>query len=434
MEVSGRPSADTSRGCPHATCAAPRCRPPDRGAGPATAPRRPAAPASAGRARTHPTSARAEGESTQAPLLRHGAAGDEQQKRLVRRAALESGQAQRALGPRHRCRGRTRSRWDRRAGRRDRDARRPVGIAVPISSGVRNGRITRGGRASSSASAKSSAVVILRLRWLSGTSRTLPPQASTSAASSVAVTPCAAARAWARSSRPAGKSLRRLGPPQPVARDRSRDPAGSAASASFRVSLSGTAAIAPSPARATADHAVDHLAAPRTDGHHRAPVRRCTPAAARPARRRPSRSAPRRRRRGSGRGPGARRENPAAPLPPRPAGRSTTCATSGWEVKGRSARSTTGTPASRRYCLRGPPPRRVPFPAATTTTPTSRGKRPHQLLDVIQGDERDARHLRRRCGRSRTPGGIRGGPPPRSAARRPRSAGSRRRARSRPGR
>src|SRR6185312_8969897 len=45
-----------------------------------------------------------------------------------------------------------------------------------------------------------------------------------------------------------------------------------------------------------------------------------------------------------------------------------------------------------RYCL-GTPPIRLPEPAATTMAPTSRGKRPHQLADVIEADQRDAGDL-----------------------------------------
>src|SRR5262245_26035829 len=72
---------------------------------------------------------------------------------------------------------------------------------------------------------------------------------------------------------------------------------------------------------------------------------------------------------------------------------STRWATSGWAANGRTARSTRGTPARGRYCLAVPPLSRELRPAATTITPTSRGKRPDQLLHVLQADERDAGHL-----------------------------------------
>ena len=72
---------------------------------------------------------------------------------------------------------------------------------------------------------------------------------------------------------------------------------------------------------------------------------------------------------------------------------SATRVTSGCAANGRSARSTMGTPAIVRNCFGVSPPRRVPRPAATTTTPTSRGKRPHQLLDVIEPDHGHAGHL-----------------------------------------
>src|SRR5688572_30045684 len=45
------------------------------------------------------------------------------------------------------------------------------------------------------------------------------------------------------------------------------------------------------------------------------------------------------------------------------------------------------------YCLGVSPPSRSLRPAATTTTPTSRGKRTHQLLDVIEFHQRGSRHL-----------------------------------------
>src|SRR5262249_28834751 len=74
-------------------------------------------------------------------------------------------------------------------------------------------------------------------------------------------------------------------------------------------------------------------------------------------------------------------------------GTSTRGATSGGARKGSTARSTRGTPATGRYCLAAPPPSRVLRPAATTITPTSRGKSPDQLLHVLQAYQRDARHL-----------------------------------------
>src|SRR5947208_16203185 len=77
-----------------------------------------------------------------------------------------------------------------------------------------------------------------------------------------------------------------------------------------------------------------------------------------------------------------------------PTGRTTTTwQTSGWEVNGRTARSSTGTPARTWYCFGVPLPSRVLRPAATTTTPTSRGKRPHQLIDPIEANQSDAGNL-----------------------------------------
>ena len=131
VEVSGRPERRHQPArCRRATCAAPRCRLRGRGAGRAAGPRRPAAPASAGRARTHPTApaprARTPGPTAPpwprlATSSRNGLSGG---RPLSRPSAVSAATVGR------RSRARRRSRWDRRAGRRDRDARRPVGIAV----------------------------------------------------------------------------------------------------------------------------------------------------------------------------------------------------------------------------------------------------------------------------------------------------------------
>src|SRR6185503_17656444 len=82
---------------------------------------------------------------------------------------------------------------------------------------------------------------------------------------------------------------------------------------------------------------------------------------------------------------------------------STICATSGCNMKGCRARSTMGTPRIRRYCLTVSPPTRAPRPAATTTTPTSRGKSPYQLFDVVETYQRGARHLHRAAGGAEHP-------------------------------
>src|SRR6478672_180695 len=89
----------------------------------------------------------------------------------------------------------------------------------------------------------------------------------------------------------------------------------------------------------------------------------------------------------------------------------TTCATSGCDTNGRRARRTIGTPAMGRNCFGASPPSRLLRPAATRTTPTSRGKRPHQLLDVVEPDHRDAGHLHGAPGRAEhapeaEPGGL----------------------------
>src|SRR5918994_565723 len=49
------------------------------------------------------------------------------------------------------------------------------------------------------------------------------------------------------------------------------------------------------------------------------------------------------------------------------------------------------------------PPMRSPRPAATTTTPTSRGKRSHQLVHVVEPYERCARDLHRAAGGAENP-------------------------------
>src|SRR5439155_73904 len=70
-----------------------------------------------------------------------------------------------------------------------------------------------------------------------------------------------------------------------------------------------------------------------------------------------------------------------------PAGTTTiTCPTSGWDVNGRNARSSIGTPRMGRNCFGSPGPARTPAPAATTTTPTSGGEAPGELTDSLQPD------------------------------------------------
>src|SRR3954452_3855701 len=72
-------------------------------------------------------------------------------------------------------------------------------------------------------------------------------------------------------------------------------------------------------------------------------------------------------------------------------------------MKGRSARSTMGTPPTGRYCLGIPPPKRTPCPPATTIAPTSRGKSLHQLIHAIQSHQRCPGHLHGAAGRAEHP-------------------------------
>src|SRR5918993_5694778 len=74
-----------------------------------------------------------------------------------------------------------------------------------------------------------------------------------------------------------------------------------------------------------------------------------------------------------------------------------------WEVNGRSALSTMGIPPIGRNCFGVSLPKRVPLPPAATTAPTSRGKRPHQLIYVVQSHQRRTRNLHRAPGRAEHP-------------------------------
>ena len=351
-------------------------------------------------------SARADGGEHQAPLLRHRAAGDQQQERLARRAPLEPGER----GERRHRRGRAES-VDGLGGIGEqpaaaRGARPTTGIAASISALGPERQHHRPAAASASASARSSRrgdlEVARRVRHQPHGHRRM---ASTSAASSVAPLAAGAGPRVGLLQQRAGEALRRLRPPEPVARDgapdRGWDPS---AAASLSVSLTGTAATAPSPARAWA---ITASITPRsTNG--RAPSCTSTTAQSAPERAKPGRHrvaalapAGHDRQRVAHRAAAQKRGRALAP--PRAARTTTTWATSGWLAKGRSARSSIGTPAIGRYCLGSSPPIRVPRPAATTTTPTSRGKRAHQLLDVVEADQRDAGHLRRAAGGAEHP-------------------------------
>src|SRR5436309_1188212 len=72
----------------------------------------------------------------------------------------------------------------------------------------------------------------------------------------------------------------------------------------------------------------------------------------------------------------------------KPAGTATTTrSTAGWDVKGRSARSSIGTPWIGRNCFGSPGPARTPAPAATITTPTSGGEAAGELIDPVHADD-----------------------------------------------
>src|SRR2546428_407247 len=73
----------------------------------------------------------------------------------------------------------------------------------------------------------------------------------------------------------------------------------------------------------------------------------------------------------------------------------TTCTTSGCDVNGRSARNSIGTPWIGRNCLGSPGPARTPAPAATITTPTSGRDAAGELTDPVQRDELDPRRAGR---------------------------------------
>src|SRR5207253_9490708 len=83
-----------------------------------------------------------------------------------------------------------------------------------------------------------------------------------------------------------------------------------------------------------------------------------------------------------------------------PAGRATTTwPTSGCEVKGRSARSSIGTPRMGRNCFGSPGPARAPAPAATITTPTSGREASGEVTDTVHRDHVEPGQSHARAGR-----------------------------------
>src|SRR5467141_1668699 len=154
---------------------------------------------------------------------------------------------------------------------------------------------------------------------------------------------------------------------------------------SLSVSDVGTAATAPTPARARAITAsiVPRLTNGRAASWMRMIVASSVSASS-PARTESTRCAP----------PGTNASRSPRSLPSQSGGRSaypggsatTTWRTSGWPVNGRSARSSIGTPRIGRNCFGSPGPARTPAPAATTTTPMSGCETTGELTDALQPD------------------------------------------------
>src|SRR5258705_2309982 len=152
---------------------------------------------------------------------------------------------------------------------------------------------------------------------------------------------------------------------------------------SLSVSDVGTAATAPTPARARAITA--SIVSRLTNGRAASWIRimvASSRSASSPARTESARCAP----------PATNASLSPRSLPSHSGGRSaypggratTTCRTSGWPVNGRSARNSIGTPTIGRNCLGSPGPARTPAPAATTTTPTSGCETTGELTDSLQ--------------------------------------------------
>src|SRR5262245_17313799 len=154
---------------------------------------------------------------------------------------------------------------------------------------------------------------------------------------------------------------------------------------SFSVSEAGTAATAPTPARARATTA---SIVPRLTKGRAASCTNTTTAsterASSPARTESIRCAP----------PATRESRSPRILDSHSGGRSAypggratiTCRTSGWLVNGRNARNSIGTPRMGRNCFGSPGPARTPAPAATTTTPTSGGEAAGEVTNALQAD------------------------------------------------
>src|SRR2546426_1998057 len=159
---------------------------------------------------------------------------------------------------------------------------------------------------------------------------------------------------------------------------------------SFRVSLTGTAAPAPTPprARAITPSMVSRLtkgrAASCTSTTVASALRARSPARTDCARVSPPGTSP-------SRSPPSFASQSGGCWTWPTGSATTTCATAGCDVNGRSARNSIGTPWIGRNCLGSPGPARTPAPAATITTPMSGRDAAGELTDPVQRDELDTR-------------------------------------------
>src|SRR6184192_4004544 len=252
----------------------------------------------------------------------------------------------------------------------------------------------RSSRASASATRKSSPVVTLRLYGESGTTSTGKPARSHSSASSVGAASPFASPAYAR-------SIMARGNPCGVCARQSRFRGTvfviRSCSTSLTVSETGIAATAPTPARALAS--TPSIVSRVTNGRAASctsTTAACGGSAARPARTDSARVAPPAT--SPSRSPtsfashsGGRASNPAGTT-------TITCPTSGWDVNGRNARSSIGTPRMGRNCFGSPGPARTPAPAATTTTPASGRESPGEVTDAVHAHQIEAGQAHPRAG------------------------------------
>src|SRR5216110_999402 len=252
----------------------------------------------------------------------------------------------------------------------------------------------RSSRASASATRKSSPVVTLRLYGESGTTSTGKPARSHSSASSVGAASPFASPAYARSimarGNPCGVCARQSRFRRTVFVIRS-------CSTSLTVSLTGIAATAPTPARALAS--TPSIVSRVTNGRAASWTSTTVAwggSAPRPARTDWARVAP----------PATSASRSPTSLPSHSGGRASnpggtatiTCPTSGWDVKGRNARNSIGTPRIGRNCFGSPGPARTPAPAATTTTPASGRESPGELTDAVHADQIEPGQAHARAG------------------------------------